>query len=216
MKVIAINGSPRKSWNTATLLTKALEGAVSAGMEAELVHLYNLDFKGCVSCFACKTLGGPSYGKCGYKDDMTPVLERIAEADALLLGSPIYFGSVTGEMHSFLERLLFQYFTLTNPLGTLFKRTMKNAFIYTMGITEEQTKEYGYKYIFKSNEFYLRMAFGHAESFYSYDTCQFNDYSIVLADRYDPAHKAKRRLEAFPRDCERASELGIRLASSAV
>ncbi len=51
MKVIAINGSPRKRWNTATLLEKALEGAASQGAETELIHLYDIDFKGCTSCF---------------------------------------------------------------------------------------------------------------------------------------------------------------------
>jgi hypothetical protein len=47
MKVIAFNGSPRKKWNTATLLEKALEGAASQGAETKLIHLYDLDFKGC-------------------------------------------------------------------------------------------------------------------------------------------------------------------------
>jgi len=54
MEVIAFNGSPRKKWNTATLLEKALEGAASQGAKTEIVHLYNLDFKGCRSCFGCK------------------------------------------------------------------------------------------------------------------------------------------------------------------
>ena len=107
LKVIAINGSPRKKWNTAMLLEKALEGASSAGAETELIHLYDLDFKGCISCFACKTLGGKSYGRCAVKDGLAPVLDRAAAADALILGSPIYFGSATGEMRSFMERLLF-------------------------------------------------------------------------------------------------------------
>jgi hypothetical protein len=52
MNVIALNGSPRKNWNTATLLKKVLEGAVAAGAETDLLHLYDLDFKGCTSCFA--------------------------------------------------------------------------------------------------------------------------------------------------------------------
>ena len=52
MKVMAINGSPRKKWNTATLLDKALEGAASQGAETELIHLYDLNYKGCISCFA--------------------------------------------------------------------------------------------------------------------------------------------------------------------
>ena len=56
-KVIAINGSPRKTWNTATLLEHALSGARSAGAETELIHLYDLDFKGCVSCFCLQAQG---------------------------------------------------------------------------------------------------------------------------------------------------------------
>ena len=53
MKVIGINGSPRKKWNTAMLLAKALEGAASQGAETDSFHLYDLNYKGCVSCFAC-------------------------------------------------------------------------------------------------------------------------------------------------------------------
>jgi multimeric flavodoxin WrbA len=60
MNVIGINGSPRKQWNTATLVTKALEGAAALGAATEQFHLYDLDFKGCKSCFACKTRGGNS------------------------------------------------------------------------------------------------------------------------------------------------------------
>jgi Multimeric flavodoxin WrbA len=58
VKIIAFNGSPRKEWNTATLLKKALKGAKSQGAETKLVHLYDLNYKGCISCFACKTIGG--------------------------------------------------------------------------------------------------------------------------------------------------------------
>jgi multimeric flavodoxin WrbA len=87
MKVIAINGSPRKGWNTATLLNRALEGAASEGAETELIHLYDLDFKGCISCFACKLKGGKSYGQCAVKDELTPLLKQIEEeADALVIG----------------------------------------------------------------------------------------------------------------------------------
>ena len=68
MKVLAINGSPRKDWNTATLLKAALDGAASEGAGVELVHLYDLAYHGCVSCFACKLKGGSSYGNCAYKD----------------------------------------------------------------------------------------------------------------------------------------------------
>ncbi len=76
MKVVAINGSPRKKWNTATLLEKVLEGAASEGAETEMIHLYDLNFKGCTSCFACKVKDGKNYGKCTIKDDLTLVLEK--------------------------------------------------------------------------------------------------------------------------------------------
>ena len=95
MKCLAINGSPRKKWNTATLLQKALDGAASVGAETELVHLYDLDYKGCTSCFACKLKGGKSYGKCAMNDVLTPILDKIADVDTLILGSPFYFGTVT-------------------------------------------------------------------------------------------------------------------------
>ena len=64
MNIMAFNGSPRKDWNTANLLNKALEGAASKGATTELIHLYDLNYKGCISCFACKTKNGKSYGRC--------------------------------------------------------------------------------------------------------------------------------------------------------
>ena len=70
MKLIAFNGSPRKKWNTATLLEHALKGAKSEGAKTELIHLYDLDYKGCTSCFACKRIGGRVYGHCAIKDDL--------------------------------------------------------------------------------------------------------------------------------------------------
>ncbi|NVN91587.1 MAG: flavodoxin family protein [Desulfuromonadales bacterium] len=212
MTIIGINGSPRKLWNTSTLVAKALEGAASQGATTELVHLYDLNFKGCKSCFACKTRGGKSYGKCVLKDDLAPVLEKIATADGLVIGSPIYFGTVTGETRSFLERLLFPYLTYTVPYGTLFPGKIKSGFIYTMNVSEEQSKEFGYDQVFKTNERYLQLLLGSVESLCAFDTCQVDDYSKVVIESFDPAHKARRRSEVFPLECKRAFELGQRLA----
>jgi multimeric flavodoxin WrbA len=107
MEIIAFNGSPRKDWNTATLLKKALAGAASVGAKTELIHLYDLNYKGCYSCFACKERGGKSYGRCPIKDDLLPIFKRIENVDAIIVGSPIYIGRISGEMQSFLERLIF-------------------------------------------------------------------------------------------------------------
>ena len=211
--VIAFNGSPRQDWNTATLLEKALEGASSEGAKTNLIHLYDINFKGCTSCFSCKVRGGKSYGHCAMKDELTPILRRIEEeADAIILGSPIYFGMITGEMKSFMERLMFPYLTYTNPPTSLFPRKIKAGFIYTMNITEQQMKDFGYGWHVGNNERVLSMLFGKAESLFSCDTYQFDDYSKVVADRFDPGQKARRRKEVFPLDCEKAFEIGVRLA----
>ena len=214
MQVIGINSSPRKQWNTATLVAKALEGAAAQGAETKLVHLYDLDFKGCTSCFACKTRGGKSYGRCAMKDGLTPVLEKIATADALVIGSPVYFGSVTGETRSFIERLLFPYLTYTVPYGTLFPKKLATAFIYTMNVTEERSREFGYEYFITANERYAQLLLGTAESLCAFDTCQVDDYGKVVIESFDPVHKAKRRAEALPLDCQRAFEMGRRLAGA--
>jgi multimeric flavodoxin WrbA len=214
MRLLAINGSPRKKWNTATLLEKSVEGAAAQGAETELVHLYDLKFKGCTSCFACKTKDGESYGRCGYKDDLTPVLEKAAAADALLLGSPIYFGSVTGEMQSFLERLQFPFLSYTDPPVSIFPGKLRTGFIFTLGATEEMSVERGFVTRIEMYTLILKMIFENSEYLACFDTTQFEDYGKVYAPRFDPQKKAKRRAEVFPKDCERAFNLGKRLVSA--
>ena len=212
MKVMAINGSPRKKWNTAMLLEKALEGAASQGAETELIHLYDLDFKGCISCFSCKTIGGKSYGRCAVKDGITPILKKAEEVDAIILGSPIYFINVTGEMRCFLERLMFPCLKYTDPPTSLFPNKIHMGLIYTMNLTEEQMKEYGYDQQLISLEYILELLFGSLETLYCFDTVQFKDYSKVFAERFDPEQKARRRREVFPKDLEKAYEMGARFA----
>jgi multimeric flavodoxin WrbA len=212
MKIMAVNGSPRKKWNTATLLGEALKGAALIGAETELIHLYDLKFTGCTSCFECKVRGGKSYGRCAIKDGLAPVLKKVEEADALILGSPIYFGNVSGEMRSFMERLLFPFFTYTDPPQSLFPSKIPTAFIYTMNVTEEQMKEWGYQQFIENNLRFFQMVFGASEFLCSFDTYQFDDYNKVVADRFNPEKKMRRRQEVFPKDCEKAFALGKRFA----
>jgi multimeric flavodoxin WrbA len=216
MKVIAFNGSPRKKWNTATLLEKALEGATSKGASTKLINLYDLDFTGCKSCFGCKMKGGPSYGRCAAKDDLTPFLREVETVDAILLGSPIYLWSVSGEMKSFLERLIFafyRYAKASDPSPTLFPRKIHTGFIYTMNTDEATLKESGGDRGIASNEMFLGKVFGSSESLLSFDTYQFDEYTKIDQERFDPEKKAARRAEQFPLDCKKAFEMGVRLAS---
>ena len=214
MKIIAINGSPRKQWNTHTLLNKCLEGAKETGADTELINLYDIQFKGCTSCFACKLKGGKSYGRCAMNDDLTPVLDMIAEADALILGSPIYFGIVTGEMRSFMERLLFPKMTYTRPPQSLAPRQIPTAFMYTMNLSEQLMKE-NYGAHIALNASVLKMLYGSSESFFCNETLQFEDYNRVVFSYCDPEERRKRRQEVFPQDCRRAYDLGVRMTQAA-
>lgn len=214
MKVIAFNGSPRKSWNTATLLNKALEGAASQGAETELVHLYDLNYKGCTSCFSCKLKGGKSYGRCALQDDLAPFLHQIPEVDAMILGSPVYLGSATGQMRSFLERLVFPYLVYDANHSSLFQKRMATGFIFTMGAPESRIKEMGIDQNLKGMEMSLKRMFGSSESLLVTDTYQFDDYSKYEASGFNEAEKAKRRAEEFPKDCQRSFDMGVRFTRS--
>jgi multimeric flavodoxin WrbA len=178
-----------------------------------LVNLYDLNYKGCRSCFACKYKNTNSYGKCALRDDLTSVLETIEKkASVLFLGTPIYFGSMTGEMRSFLERLLFSRIIYTVPARSLFPRRISTAMIYTMNATEEMYMQRNYDTIIKTAESYLKTVFGHAESYCCYDTCQFPDYSKVDMQLFDPKQKAERKEVAFPQDCSNVYKLGYKLS----
>lgn len=215
MKAIAINGSPRKTWNTATLLKKALTGARSRGAVTELVHLYGLSYKGCISCFECKKIGGKSYGRCAVKDELAPILKGIAEANVLILGSPLYFHTESGQMRSFMERLLFPYVTYTPERACIFPGRAQTALIYTMNVSEENMAAYHQDVTVAASRGIMTRVFGNCEVLLSTDTLQFRDYSKYVSTLFDPIAKAKRREEIFPQDCARAYELGVKLASAA-
>lgn len=214
--LVAINGSPRKRGNTATLLQHACDGARSQGADVSTIHLYDIAYHGCRSCFACKTKGGASYGRCAVRDDLTRVLDLVRDADALILGSPLYFGTVTGAMRSFTERLLFPFMAYTNPPSTLAPHPLRAAYILTMNVTREQLENHGYNQHPVLNERVLKLLLGSAETLYSYDTCQFDDYSKVVCELFDPGKKVERKRTVFPQDEKKAYALGSRLASDVI
>ncbi len=211
MKVLAVNGSPRKTWNTAKLLSEALEGAASVGAETELVHLYDLNFKGCASYFDCKLKNGKSYGRCSIEDDLSPVLDKIPAIDALILGSPIYLGTITGELKMFLERLTFPYLVYDAVRSSLFPKKLPVGFIYTMGAPEQFIKNMGIDQHVKLNENLLAQRFGSVESLLVTDTYQFDDYSKYV-QAFNVEEKTRRHKDIFPIDCKKAFEMGARLA----
>jgi multimeric flavodoxin WrbA len=212
MKAIGINGSPRKNKNTATLLENALKGAASAGAETKLIHLYDLDFKGCKGCFNCKRESSKNYGHCYVNDQLKPVLQELETADMVILGSPIYFGAVSGEMRSFMERFMFQYMLYTNPPSSSFKGSLKVGFIYTMNISEQLFATSPMKAHLETNEGAFIRTFGNVKSLYSFDTNQLDDYSDLTYTYFDIEHKRQSKKEVFPVDCKKAFQLGETLS----
>lgn len=215
MKVYAINGSPRKNKNTATLLQKALDGVKESAkdkeIETEIINLYDLNYTGCKSCFACKRLGGASYGKCAIKDDIYEVLEKLSQADGIIFGSPIYLSNITGQLQSFLERLLFPYLVYDENYSTIAPKKMPTAFIYTMNVQEELMDKIGYPSTFNKIESSLERILTKPLVMYSNNTYQFDDYSKYKSNAFSEEEKAEHRRTQFPLDCQKAFELGTNL-----
>lgn len=216
MKVIAFNGSPRKkNWNTITLLKKALEGAASIGAQTELIQLYDLNFSGCISCFSCKKISRKKDGVCAVQDDLTSVLDRVRNADALIIGTPIYYGSESAATRALLERLCFPYLNYSTDMKSLFPRRINTALIYTMNVNEEFLKMLSYDLHFGVTKMTLEMHFGACELLLSTDTLQYSDYDKYESEMFDKQAKIKRHDEVFPEDCNLAFELGVRMVSPA-
>ncbi len=217
MKVMAFNGSPRKKkWNTVTLLNNALQGAHSTGAEIELVQLYDLKFSGCISCFSCKRLSRKKDGVCSVQDDLTPVLDRVKQADALIIGSPVYYGAESAATRAFLERLCFPYLKYSKGGRSLFPRRINTAMIYTMNAPDQILQRIGYDRMFAMTQMTLGMHFGACELLLSSDTLQYSDYDKYEAEAFDKNAKRQRHTKVFPDDCKRAFALGVRMASGKV
>lgn len=215
MKVIAINGSPRRRWNTAQLCCSALEGAAAAGAETELIHLETMQFKGCMSCYACHSRKRYDTTVCYYRDELTETLQKCIAADAIVIGSPIYYGFATGDVRAFMERLMFPIDTYEvdaegcRPVKL--DRVIPTAMIYTMNAGEEHMRNNA----LGMNESELRRMFGYCESYFAYDTCQFSDYDLYAANLFNKEHKYERREKQFPIDQENCRRLGARLVEKA-
>ena len=207
-KLIAINGSPRRNGNTAQLLQQAVKGAQEVGTSTEMINLYALNFKGCTSCFACKLKSRP-HGFCAMKDDLSPILEQIKEADAIIFGSPIYFMNLSAGMIAFMERLLFSNYIYSDEIPTVFPKKLPNAFIYTMNMTEKHFVQFGMSARLGMMEIFAEKILGVVPKILRvYDTVQFKDYSRYESSIFDADEKFSYREKNFPTDCAAAYEIG--------
>lgn len=219
MKVLGINGSARKGWNTQTLVKKALEGAADAGADTELVDLYDEPIKGCLECFACKRKGNKTGGICAIKDNLRPLLEKAYHADAVIIGSPNFFGYPSAMTRAFIERFLYPLASymiedgrLTRILG---KRIIPSGIIFTMNADENYYKIGGYGTSLGMTRTNLEYVLGYAEQYNSYNTLQFKDYSVMDANFFSEEAKKRQHATQFPKDEEACYAMGKRLVAKA-
>lgn len=207
-KIIIIDGGPRRGMNTAQMLQHFAEGAqsVSDDVEVKTVRLYDMDFKGCMSCMVCKIKGKAS-NICKFKDALTPVLEEIAQADGLVLGSPIYFGDVTGKMRIFLERLAFPWLSY-NDYSMTAPKPMPVVLIETMNGTPDRNNSQGYG----SMEYCIARALGEPEHLIAYNTYQVKDYSRFELAGFSEEAKRQYRDAHWQEDLQKAFDAGRRMA----
>ena len=206
-KIVAINCSPRTTWNTATLVREAAKGAESKGAEVEIIDLYKLEkFTGCVSCFGCKL--PQSLGKCICKDGLTSVLEAIRNADGLIIGSPNYLGDVTAGFRALFERLIFQSLTYKTEFRSYNEKQIPVLMIMTSNASEDYYSQIGYDAMLQRYQGSLGTFVGPTKILISSDTLQVKDYSRYNWSMFDPEHKKQRHETVFPEDKKKAFALG--------
>jgi multimeric flavodoxin WrbA len=105
MKVLSVNGSPRQGGNTSAMLQRVCRSLAADGIDIDEVHLHSVGIAPCTACMVC---ADKQDGRCyGVKDDINNLIERTRAADVILLGSPVYFGSVTGQIKAYMDRVGF-------------------------------------------------------------------------------------------------------------
>ena len=128
MKTIVINAGPKRKDVNAQLAQSALNGAESVGAYVEYVDLYKLDLSGCRVCMICKR--DEDTCKCFWKDELSPLIERIFDSDALLIVVPIFFSNPSSHYMAFLERMIFSLVSFQT--GNKFKGKVNAGLFYTV------------------------------------------------------------------------------------
>ena len=206
-KIVAVNASPRKGWNTDIIVMEAAKGAESTGAYIKKTDLYKIEkFTGCISCFGCKR--EKNLGQCIYKDGLAPVLEEIRKADGLIIGSPNYLGDFSAAFRSLYERLVFQYITYNTEVQSYNNHRIPVLLIMTSNAPDDSYMELMNKYKAVFDSF-----IGPTEILAVGETMQVSDYSQFNWTMFNAEDRKVRRETVFPEQCRKAFEAGVRLAA---
>lgn len=192
MKVLGISASPRTGGNTELLLKKALEGAESAGARVEFVSLRDKKLQPCNACRKCY-----KDGKCPIQDDCAEIIEKILDADRLILAGPVYFMTVNAQCKMLIDRCQFLWvrkYVLHRPVFE--KPADRRAMIICVGATRGRK-------MFESVRLTMKRFL---------DVLEMNFSAYLTANRIDRAGDILKYPAAF----ETAFEQGRQLVSSRV
>lgn len=187
------------------MFKSAKEGAESNGYEVEYFNLYDLNFTGCRSCFACKLKAGRR-NHCFWKDDLSPIVDKIFESDALIIGSPIYQGHIISQIQALMERV--HFVTLSyDDYHNYNDKKINVGVILTMNAPKEfYEKHYAEK--IKNDLGLLHNLNGEMKIIGAFDTLQVNDYSRYNMASFNEEHKKEVNANQFPIDLKNAFEFG--------
>ncbi len=207
-KIVVVNAGPRKGWNTDTLVTEAAAGAEEAGAIIERFDLFRMErYTGCISCFGCKR--EKNAGRCVCRDALTPVLDAIREADGLIIGSPNYLGELTASFRALYERLIFQSLTYNKE-----RPCCNERFIPVLLIMTSNAPDITYAGLIHNYKQTLSRFVGPTKTFIAGNTLQLKDYSKTdwPWTMFDPDAKQRRHDKVFPKEYQKAHEMGAALA----
>ena len=196
-KIVAVNTSPRTTWNTAAMVREAAKGAEAQGAEIVYFDLYQLEkYQGCVSCFGCKTAPNEGVWIC---------------RDGLIIGSPNYLGNVTAGFRALYERLVFQSITYQVERRSYNERKIPVLFIMTSNAKEEFYDQIGYTQMIEGYKNNFEVFVGPTKTLISANTLQVSDYSKYNWTMFDPEEKKKRHGTVFQNEKLNAFELGAEM-----
>ena len=172
MKIIGFTASPRKEGNTAWAINKILEGAKEQGAETQSWYFNGLDIKPCRSCFGCKN-GDKG---CVINDDMQKLYSAIIEADAFILGSPVYMGQMSAQAKIFTDRLYACFSPRFSPYfkGNTTKKKM--VLVFTQGNPDQNL---------------FQIYFDYTKKMFQLLEFDVKDVHIITGMRNGPAHERK-------------------------
>lgn len=208
VKIISINGSPRKKFSCGPMLESFNSGIRSVAKDADVrvINLYEHDYKGCRSCLMCKKIGSPDY--CMVKDEIHELLKEVRSADGIVFASPIYYFDVSGELRCFFERLMYP-----GPVN----HTVPITAIYAMNANKE-AMEQNFRRHLDDLEMFLKGCFhSDVEELFVFNSLQrLGDDSLYKPSRSDHAAKRERREKEFPKDLQTAYMAGVSMAEKII